>query len=586
MNITSKDTIHIEESFKVAAGPGAGKTDFLVGHIKNVVRHSNRLSCARKVACITYTNTGVSTILQRLGKNASEKVEVSTIHSFLYKNIVKPYSSFIPLEYGVNCKLMTGHDDFIVSRKNLNELLSNSVFDLLKHPNSRNQLLMMPEQFRALKNWVTSMQCVYKKGKVSFLCDATKSSYPTGTGEKTFKSSNLKILTEHLIDLKKIYWKTGKIHHDDVLFFSVILIEKYPFILEVLRAKFPYIFIDEYQDTSPVQAHIVDKIKEKETIVGVIGDKAQSIFSFQGADPTLFSNFKVDAECEYTIVENHRSSGEIVRFLNVLRTDIKQEICNGRSGNSVYIIVGNRVSAYQKARALCENITGVKIESLSRDNITSNAMKKDIGNSQIMVDILKTYENTDSNSERRHYVLEAIRSIELSKSGKFKEAIKGLERLFRKTPNPKKQALHMLIMLLTQYSLYSGKNLLNFYELAATFSVEKLSAVRAGKVKNFYTNTPYQSIAICMNIPEDTSEHITIHKSKGNQFENVFVVGTKHIKEFLLNSSLENEEHRIAYVAFSRAEERLFIQFDESNFSRDDELALQTKFDMLQVIRI
>lgn len=213
-------------------------------------------------------------------------------------------------------------------------------------------------------------------------------------------------------------------------------------------------------------------------------------------------------------------------------------------------------------------------------------MKKDIGNSQIMVDILKTYENTDSNSERRHYVLEAIRSIELSKSGKFKEAIKGLERLFRKTPNPKKQALHMLIMLLTQYSLYSGKNLLNFYELAATFSFEKLSAVRAGKVKNFYTNTPYQSIAICMNIPEDTSEHITIHKSKGNQFENVFVVGTKHIKEFLLNSSLENEEHRIAYVAFSRAEERLFIQFDESNFSRDDELALQTKFDMLQVIRI
>lgn len=82
MIITSKDIINIEENFKVEAGPGAGKTEFLVNHIKNVVQHSDRLSCVRKIACITYTNTGVNAILQRLGKNVSERVEVSTIHSF------------------------------------------------------------------------------------------------------------------------------------------------------------------------------------------------------------------------------------------------------------------------------------------------------------------------------------------------------------------------------------------------------------------------------------------------------------------------------------------------------------------------
>ena len=586
MIITSKDIINIEENFKVEAGPGSGKTEFLVNHIKNVVQHSDRLSCVRKIACITYTNTGVNTILQRLGKNVSERVEVSTIHSFFYKNIVKPYSTFIAEEYDINCKLITGHDDIVVGRKYLEEWLSNDTFDSLKSPNSRNQLLRIPEQLTALKNWVTSIQCVCEKGQAVFKCDPSKSLYQTSSGEKTFNGTNLKLLSQHLIDLKKIYWRKGKIDHNDVLFFSVILINKYPFILEVLRAKFPYIFLDEYQDTSLVQAYIVSKIKEKETVIGVIGDKAQSIYSFQGANPKLFDNFKVDKKSKFTIVENHRSSDEIVKFLNMLRADIKQEMCTGKSGNSICIIVGDRVSAYQKAHELCGNILGERIESLSRDNMTSNAMKKDISNAQISTDILKIYEKLDSNSDRRRYVLEVIHATELAQNGKFKEAIKRLERVFVKNQQPKKQALQTLSMLLSQYYIYSDKTLLKFYELVEPLSDKKLSAVKSGKVKNFYECTDYQSIAICMNIPEDISEHITIHKSKGNQFKNVFVVGNKDIKSFLLNPLLEKEEHRVAYVAFSRAKERLFIQFDNSDFSSEDEKRLTDKLDMLKVIRL
>lgn len=105
-------------------------------------------------------------------------------------------------------------------------------------------------------------------------------------------------------------------------------------------------------------------------------------------------------------------------------------------------------------------------------------------------------------------------------------------------------------------------------------------------LQNFYEGTEYQSLAICINIPEDISEHITIHKSKGNQFKNVFVVGNKDIKSFLLNPLLEKEEHRIAYVAFSRAKDRLFIQFDNSDFSFEDEEKLKNKLDMLKVIRL
>ena len=586
MIITSKDPIPIEKNFKIEAGPGSGKTEFLVNHIKNVVQNSGRLSCVRKIACITYTNTGVNTILQRLGKSASERVEVSTIHSFLYKNIVKPYSSFIAKEYELNCKLISGHEDLVVSGKYLNEWLDNSYFNSLENPNTKNQLLKIPEQLAALKKWINSMQCICENGQPAFKCDPSKSLYQISSRERIFKKNNLETLSQHLIDLKKIYWRKGKIDHNDVLFFSVILINKYPFILEVLRAKFPYIFLDEYQDTSPVQAYIVNRIKEKETIIGVIGDKAQSIYSFQGVNPQLFDDFEAAPMSKFSIVENHRSSDEIVRFLNTLRTDIKQEICTNKNGNSIFIIVGERVSAYQKAHELCGGIPDERVESLSRDNMTSNAMKKDISNIQIKPDILMKYENIDSNPTRRRYVLEVAQATELALNGKLKEAIKRLERVFYKNMNPTKQALYVLSKLLTQYSFYSNKTLLNFYELIRQFSDEKLSAVTSGKVKAFYECTSYQNIAICMNIPEDTSEHITIHKSKGNQFKNVFIVGNKDIKSFLLNPSFEKEEHRIAYVAFSRAKDRLFIQFDNSDFSSEDEKKLTDKFNMLKIIRL
>ena len=92
--------IDIEHHFRVSAGPGAGKTHWMVEHIRNVLHRSNRLGKTRKITCITYTNIAVETILNRLGTSA-DRVEVSTIHSYLYKHIVKPYASFIAPEFGL-----------------------------------------------------------------------------------------------------------------------------------------------------------------------------------------------------------------------------------------------------------------------------------------------------------------------------------------------------------------------------------------------------------------------------------------------------------------------------------------------------
>lgn len=98
--ITSEQTVTIDEPFKVCAGPGAGKTHWLINHIKNVVSNSHKLDVVKKVACITYTNVGTDTIISRLNIG-NDIVEVCTIHSFLYANVVKPYVHLVSKDFGL-----------------------------------------------------------------------------------------------------------------------------------------------------------------------------------------------------------------------------------------------------------------------------------------------------------------------------------------------------------------------------------------------------------------------------------------------------------------------------------------------------
>ena len=63
-------------------------------------------------------------------------------------------------------------------------------------------------------------------------------------------------------------------------------------------------------------------------------------------------------------------------------------------------------------------------------------------------------------------------------------------------------------------------------------------------------------------------------------------MGYSDVKKFLLKPSLDNENHRIAYVAFSRAKDRLFIQFENTKLSADEENVLNSIFDMIQIIHV
>lgn len=569
MSVTqiTSDTLldDVEHHFRVSAGPGAGKTYWLVEHIKNVLHRSDRLAKTKKIACITYTNIAVETILKRLGTSA-EHVEVSTIHSFLYKHIIKPYASFISDEYGLNIEEMDGHDDQPVSLKKVVAWIeSHPNSSHLKHPYSVNQLTKLENYKSALISWLGSLfYKINSNGSIDIVSDRTKAFY----FEKRriyLNNTCLNLLETDFLNYKKCYWSEGKIHHDDVLFFSHQIIKKYPFVLEVLRAKFPYFFIDEFQDCNPIQVELLKLLGQEETIIGIIGDKAQSIYGFQGAEPSQFLTYNLSGILDYQMSDNRRSTNEIVSLLNIVRTDIIQNPFRNISSLQPTILVGEMNAALNNAKLICGDEA---IYSLSRQNITSNAMKMQMGGIVLNGKLFEELKNVDSNKTRCSFFILCIKAVELARENKFKDSIKELERFFnyrKDKQKGKRISLTHIMTLLNKYDEFKSGSLLDFAEFVRKEIKSDLAKVSGGGIKTFYQNHTYQQLALCVNVPEDMSLHKTIHKSKGDEFDNVLLV----LKEesdlsFVLNPYINldtnaAEEQRINYVAVSRAKNKLFI---------------------------
>lgn len=561
----NSDTIitDIDSHFKVSAGPGAGKTYWLVNHIKNVLHNSENLFRTRKIACITYTNIAVDTILKRLG-TSSEQVEVSTIHSFLYKNIVKPYATFIASDFGLDVSQMDGHDEIQTNFGHINNWIENhSNVSLLKHPYSINQLTKLPNYKIALTNWLESL--TYKINAtfndIIISSERSQAFYLEGSTRRYLNRNCLNALETDFIEYKKLYWQSGKLSHEDVLFFSFQIIKKFPFVLKILNAKFPYIFIDEFQDSNPIQVEIFKKLGLLDSKIGVIGDVAQSIYKFQGADYTQFQNFSLPNINEFILSENRRSCNEIIETLNNIRKDISQLKIRNISISRPIIYIGDMTLALRAAKIKCNN---EPIYTLSRNNITSNAMKAEISGSGLDSKLLENLKEIDSNPKRSNLIYSCIKAIAYGKENKFKDAIKELEKLFNYRTDKikgKKKALKYITLFLEKFSDYENKPLIDFANFIRVNLVSDLSNFRAGTIKTFYDNHTFKQLLLCVSIPEDMSLHKTIHKSKGDEFDNVLLVlKEENDIDFLIKSNLlANEEHRINYVAVSRVKNKLFI---------------------------
>jgi DNA helicase-2/ATP-dependent DNA helicase PcrA len=123
-------------------------------------------------------------------------------------------------------------------------------------------------------------------------------------------------------------FKNGAMDFDDLLLKFYLLLSTHPESLSKYQRKFKYIMIDEYQDTNPAQYQIIKLLGAMHENVAVVGDDAQSIYSFRGATIENILQFQKDYD-EVKVVmleQNYRSSQSILNVANDIISNNKGQI--------------------------------------------------------------------------------------------------------------------------------------------------------------------------------------------------------------------------------------------------------------------
>lgn len=227
-----------------------------------------------------------------------------------------------------------------------------------------------------LKSIIKEMQLddkIYRIGMIQSRISNAKNALVTW---KAYEQS--KELMEHDMEskvplLREIYKRyqnrclqAGAMDFDDLLMQTNILFRDHPQVLEKYRSFFQYILVDEYQDTNFAQHLIVQRLCDQHRRICVVGDDAQSIYSFRGANIDNILQFKnIYPGCRvFKLERNYRSTQNIVNAANSLIHKNKEQIhktvySEKEEGSKVR--VSSSYSDYEEGYAVASNINEMQI---------------------------------------------------------------------------------------------------------------------------------------------------------------------------------------------------------------------------------
>jgi DNA helicase-2/ATP-dependent DNA helicase PcrA len=259
-----------QRSFAVIAGAGSGKTSSLIDAL-NLIRDNYGIELrtnGQRAACITYTNRAVEVISTRVGFD--DLFVVSTLHKFLWGEI-KTFSK------DIRNALRESRIPQLIAKAAEKDNGGNSN----TARKAREKVAKLTEEREKLDE-VPSFQ----------YDDAVYSNYPK-----------------------------GRLSHDDVIEIAGYLLRDKAVFRKAFGFRYPFIFVDEAQDTFPVIVDAFNAITEGDglPVVGYFGDPWQQIYDKRAED------FQPPEGGEIiTKTENFRCSGNVIAFLNVLRKDVQQ----------------------------------------------------------------------------------------------------------------------------------------------------------------------------------------------------------------------------------------------------------------------
>lgn len=336
----------------VVAGPGTGKTQVLALRIGNILRKTD--TTPDGILCLTFTNSGVLAMRERLGKyigDRSKDVVVSTFHSFAY-NIIEKYHDLLDFEkmpellsdeeavFIVDDILNSNDWEYISPRGNPSMYFGDlkQLVSILKRERiSASDLLSFIED--DIKNLKNDPDSISSRGE-------SKGKLKKEIEKKIEQLSR----TKEVVKFYNLYEKSKKenslIDYDDVLELSVKLVEEFENVRDDIRENYLYVLVDEHQDSSGIQNNFLKAVWRgvEEPNIFVVGDDRQLIYAFSGASLSYFEEFShIFGHAKLIVlIENYRSTSPILSIADdLLKSSITNEQLNSnKKGENKIMLSG------------------------------------------------------------------------------------------------------------------------------------------------------------------------------------------------------------------------------------------------------
>ncbi len=289
----------------VLAGAGSGKTRVITYRIAYLIGEEK--VAPHQILALTFTNKAANEMRQRVDEllynGSSRGLWIGTFHS-IFARLLRNYIHLIG--YDGNFSIYDSDDSKSLIRQVMKEL--NIPVDSVP---------------------VNTVQGIISRAKNSFILPsrfhAEASDYNGQKAAKIYEIYTRRLRENNALDF------------DDLLIKPLELFQEQPAVLEQLQNYFRYILIDEFQDTNRAQYLVAKSLAAAHRNIFVVGDDAQSIYSWRGADITNILNFQDDYPdtSVFKLVENYRSTQTILQAANSIirrnRRQIEKELVSRQS---------------------------------------------------------------------------------------------------------------------------------------------------------------------------------------------------------------------------------------------------------------
>ena len=283
----------LEGPLMVLAGAGSGKTRVLTMRIAHLITN---LVDPFNILALTFTNKAAKEMKARIAKvvgdSEARSLWMGTFHS-VFARILRSEAHY--LGFPTNFTIYDSQDSLNVIRKVLKELNIDS--DLYKPKKVQSRISNYKNNLITVKAYFSNPELM--------------------EADERANMKNIGLIYQKYVD---VCYRNGAMDFDDLLLKTNELLTRFPEVLAKYQDRFRYILVDEYQDTNHSQYLIVKALASKFENICVVGDDAQSIYSFRGANILNILNFKKDYPDAVTVSleQNYRSTQNIVNAANVV----------------------------------------------------------------------------------------------------------------------------------------------------------------------------------------------------------------------------------------------------------------------------